>query len=344
VVPEWICPAFGVAECLVEFCEMVCRDDAIQSAVNEEQAFIGKVGGDPAGVQGGEAGCSSEILAVFLFAGDSADPFGCMRSDPFDPVHRALEDVGGVPLVGIEKIGPGADKDDGIPAGSLKSDSRGGEGAGAGADEDSFFREPVRAGLGKICKGATSCVGLLNVVKVHLTGEEASGRFGVFLFCGKGGKATAVEAIGWESNEDVPAMVLETFHNQAFHLREHHDGGLIVNHPFTLGSDGGERFEKSAAEGKGAEEPEGVVRAVEFVEFRFVGAFPREYRSGEKLHIEGHDVVGRLVSSSGDDHEFFAAFFVRAVSGDGSGRGVMSLGEVRDSLFFFALSESDGVP
>lgn len=344
MVPEWICPAFGVAECLVEFCEMVCRDDAIQSAVNEEQAFIGKVGGDPAGVQGGEAGCSSEILAVFLFAGDSADPFGCMRSDPFDPVHRALEDVGGVPLVGIEKIGPGADKDDGIPAGSLKSDSRGGEGAGAGTDEDSFFREPVRAGLGKICKGATSCVGLLNVVKVHLTGEEASGRFGVFLFCGKGGKATAVEAIGWESNEDVPAMVLETFHNQAFHLREHHDGGLIVNHPFTLGSDGGERFEKSAAEGKGAEEPEGVVRAVEFVEFRFVGAFPREYRSGEKLHIEGHDVVGRLVSSSGDDHEFFAAFFVRAVSGDGSGRGVMSLGEVRDSLFFFALSESDGVP
>jgi hypothetical protein len=126
-------------------------------------------------------GCFSEILAVFLFAGDSADSFGCMRSDPFDPVHCALEDVGGVPLVGIEKIGPGA-----------------------GADEDSFFREPVRAGLGKICKGATSCVGLLDVVKVHLTGEEASGRFGVFLFCGKGGKATAVEAIGWESNEDVP--------------------------------------------------------------------------------------------------------------------------------------------
>jgi|FLMP01.2.fsa_nt_emb hypothetical protein len=49
-------------------------------------------------------------------------------------------------------------------------------------------------------------------------------------------------------------------------------------------------------------------------------------------------------ASSGADHEFFAAFFVRAVSGDGSGRGVMSLGEVRDSLFFFALSESDGVP
>lgn len=56
MVPEWIGPAFGVAECLVEFCEMVCRDDAIQSAVNEEQAFIGKVGGDPAGVQDGEAG------------------------------------------------------------------------------------------------------------------------------------------------------------------------------------------------------------------------------------------------------------------------------------------------
>jgi len=190
---------FGVVEYLVEFCEMVCRDDAIQSAVNEEQAFIGKVGGDPAGVQDGEAGCFSEILAVFLFAGDSADPFGCMRSDPFDPVHRALEDVGGVPLVGIEKIGPGA-----------------------GADEDSFFREPVRAGLGKICKGATSCVGLLDVVKVHLTGEEASGRFGVFLFCGKG-----------------------------------------------------------------AEEPEGVVRAVEFVEFRFVGAFSREYRSGENCILRG---------------------------------------------------------
>ena len=60
-----------------------------------------------------------------------------------------------------------------------------------------------------------------------------------------------------------------------------------MNHPFTLGSGGGERFEKSAAEGKGAEEPEGVVRAVEFVEFRFVGAFPREYRSGENCILRG---------------------------------------------------------